>query len=117
MNPPKLLCAILLLIGTFLGAVSQVLLKKAANKSYSSKIREYLNPLVVGAYAIFFLTTLMSICAYRGLPLSVGPILESTSYMYVTFFGVVFFSEKITRKKTVALLLIVGGIMVYSICG
>lgn len=117
MNPPKSLCVILLLLGTFLGALSQVLLKKAANKNYSSKIREYLNPAVIGAYTVFFVTTLINIYAYRGLPLSVGPILETTSYIYVTFFGVTIFSEEVTRKKAVALLFIVGGIVIYSTFG
>ena len=43
-----------------------------------------------------------------------GPILEATSYVYVTVFGVTIFKEKMTRKKLVALGLILAGICVYS---
>ena len=106
-----------ILAGTFLGAVSQVLLKKSANKEYENKIKEYLNPLVIIAYAIFFGTTLLSVYAYKGIPLSMGPVLEATSYIYITFFGVLIFKEKITFRKFVALLLIISGIVVYSLLG
>lgn len=103
----------ILLFGVFLSAVSQVMLKKAAMKKYDSTIKEYLNPLVIFAYSIFILTTFMSIFAYKGIPLSLGPILEATSYFYVTLFGVKIFGEKMTRKKWVALVMIIVGIIVY----
>ena len=45
--------AMFLLLGTFISAISQVLLKKSAMKTYSSRIREYLNPQVITAYVIF----------------------------------------------------------------
>ncbi len=107
----------LLLLGTFISAVSQVLLKKAAQRQYASPLREYLNPLVIGAYALFLGTTLLGVLAYRGIPLSMGPVLEATSYFYVTFFGARFFGEKVTPKKLAALGLIVAGIVVYSLWG
>lgn len=105
----------ILLLGTFISAVSQVILKKAALKTYSSKVREYLNFPVVFAYTLFLLTTFMCIVAYRVVPLSFGPVLESTSYVYVTLFGVLIFKEKITVKKAIALVLICAGIVVYAL--
>ena len=104
----------LLLCGVFISAISQVLLKKAAQRQYSSPLREYMNPLVIFAYMMFVGTTFLSILAYRGLPLSMGPVLEATSYIYVTFFGVLVFKEKITKKKALALFFILLGIVVYS---
>ena len=103
------------LVGVFISAVSQVMLKKAAMKKYESPVQEYLNPLVIAAYALFVATTLMTILAYRVVPLSMGPILEATGYIYVTFFGVVIFGEKLNKKKVVALALIVLGIVIYSL--
>lgn len=117
MNRDFLLYAGLLLLGVFLGAVSQVMLKKAALKEYSSKIKEYLNPLVILAYVIFVGTTLISVYAYRVLPLSLGPILEATSYIYVTIFGAVFFRETINIRKLSGLLLIIAGIAIYALLG
>ncbi len=107
--------AFLLLFGTFIASVSQVLLKKAADKHYDNPLKEYLNPLVIGAYAIFIASTFLSILAYRGIPLSMGPILEATGYLYITFFGVKIFKEKLDSKKVVALALIIVGIIAYSV--
>lgn len=112
-----ILYACILLLGVFISAVSQVMLKKAAQKKYDNWLREYLNPLVIFAYILFFGTTLLSIIAYRGIPLSMGPILEATSYLYVTFFGVTIFKEKLNKGKILALLLIVFGIAVYALVG
>lgn len=115
MNKTTILYSLVLLVGVFVSAVSQVMLKKAAMKQYASKLREYLNPLVVFAYVLFVGTTLLSILAYHGIPLSLGPVLESTSYFYVTVFGVVIFHEKIDKQKIIALILIFTGIIVYSL--
>lgn len=115
MNKTVFLYSCILLAGVFISAISQVMLKKAAMKTYSSTIREYLNPLVIFAYVLFVGTTFLSILAYRGIPLSMGPILEATSYIYITFFGVKIFKEKLNAKKILALVLILLGIVVYSI--
>ena len=94
-----------------------LMLKKAAMKKHDSVIKEYLNPLVIFAYVLFVGTTFLSILAYKGIPLSMGPILEATSYIYVTIFGVTIFKEKMNSKKVVALGMIIVGIVVYAIAG
>lgn len=115
MNKSVIVYSLILLFGVFISAISQVMLKKAAMKQYPSKLKEYLNPLVIIAYVLFVGTTLLSILAYRGIPLSLGPVLESTSYLYVTIFGIAIFHEKINKQKIIALVLILLGIIVYSI--
>lgn len=110
-------CAGLLLLGVFISAISQVMLKKASMKQYASPILEYLNPMVILAYVMFVGTTFLSILAYRGIPLSMGPVLEATSYIYVTIFGVTIFKEKLNKKKILALACIIGGILIYSLFG
>ena len=115
MGENTLLHAGILLFGVFVGAISQVMLKKAAQKHYDSVLREYLNPLVILAYVLFVGTTLLSVLAYRGLPLSLGPVLEAT--IYVTFFGVTIFHEKMNRKKLLALALILAGIVISAAAG
>ena len=106
---------LILLLGVFLSSVSQVMLKKSSMRQYPSRIREYCNPLVITAYSIFFGTTFLTVYGYRGVPLTMGPVLEATGYFYVTFFGAVFFNEKPSRKKICALSLIVLGIVIYTI--
>ena len=115
MDTATLIYAGVNLLGVFISAVSQVMLKKSAMQDHGSAIKEYLNPLVIFAYLMFVGSTLLSVVAYKGIPLSMGPILEATGYIYVTIFGVTIFHEKMNRKKVVALALIIGGIVVYSL--
>lgn len=85
-------------------------------KHYENHLKEYLNPMVIFAYAMFVGTTFLSIIAYRGIPLSMGPILEATSYIYVTVFGVKIFMRDLI-KENYSIVFIVGGIIIYSVCG
>lgn len=105
------------LVSVLVGAVSQVLLKKAALRRYKSFWAEYLNPLVIIAYGLFVGSAMMTMLAYRGIPLSLGAVLESTSYLYVTLFGVLIFHERFTAKRALALGLILAGIAVYAFAG
>ena len=117
MNRSIFFYAVIAIIGVFVSAVSQVMLKKAALRNYNTSLGEYLNPLVIGAYILFVGATFMAIYAYKGIPLSLGPILEATSYIWITFFGVKIFGEKISKKKAMALGLIILGILVYAFAG
>ncbi len=109
--------AALMLLGTLISSIAQVLLKKAAQRQYDSTIKEYLNVRVITAYLIFFLATFLSIFAYKVIPLSMGAILEATGYIYVTFFSVTIFHEKLQKEKIFAIALIISGIMIYSVFG
>lgn len=106
---------LILLFSVFVSSVSQVLLKKSALKEYNNKIKEYLNPLVIVAYIIFISSTLLTVIAYKVVPLSFGPILEATSYIYITIFGLKFFNELVTKKKIMTLGFIILGIVIYSL--
>lgn len=117
MNSQMIPYAALMLAGTFISAVAQVLLKKEAQVKHGSVIEEYLNPRVIIAYIIFFGATFLSIFAYRVVPLSMGPILEATGYIWVTIFGVTIFKERMNKAKIIALGLIIVGIVIYSVWG
>lgn len=101
--------------GVFISCVSQVILKSASKVHYESWIREYLNVRVISAYAIFFLATLLSVLAYKVVPLSTGAILETTSYLYITVFDKLIFKEKISKRKIMSLSLIVTGVIVFAL--
>lgn len=107
-----------LLIGffsVFVSSVSQTLLKKASMKEHKSILGEYLNFPVIFAYCLFFASTLLTMLAYKKLPLSMSPAFESSSYIFVTIFGVTMFKEKITRKKLIALAMILAGIIIFTL--
>ena len=62
----------ILLFSVFISSVSQILLKKAANRTYESPLKEYLNPLVIGAYGMFFCSVILTMLALKYVPLCVG---------------------------------------------
>ena len=115
MTDVKLPYLLLFLLSPLVSSISQVLLKKAAMKSHKSWIQEYTDPLVVIGYILFVGCTFITMFAYRGVPLNYGPILETTAYIYVLISGAIFFNEKITLQKVIALGLILTGIVIYAI--
>lgn len=117
MSKELIIYSSILLVGVFVAAISQVMLKKASQKKYNNTIQEYMNPLVIIAYILFVGTTFVSIYAYKVVPLSMGPILEATSYIWITVFGVTIFREKMTKRKIVAMILIIIGIIIYGTLG
>ncbi|MBR4708325.1 MAG: EamA family transporter [Pseudobutyrivibrio sp.] len=104
--------ALIMLLGTFIASCSQIILKKAAEKEYPNKLAEYLNPMVIGAYIFFFGSSLLSVTGYKVVPLSIGPILEATGYIWVAILGRIFLKEKISLKKGLGLVIIIIGIVI-----
>ena len=109
---PYLLLAV---FSVFVASLSQTLLKWESGKEHKSLIREYLNVGVIGGYGLLALSMLLTMFAYKKLPLSMTPAFESFSYIFVTIFGVAAFHEKVTKKKLLAMGLIVAGILVFTI--
>ena len=103
------------ILAVFLSSISQIILKSSANKKYETRLKEYLNPRVITAYGIFFMTTLVAIYAYKGIPLSLGPILETTGYLWISLLGYFILKEKISRKKMLGLGIVIVGILVSCI--
>ena len=109
----KLFFVGLLIVTCVMSAVSQVMLKKAAQKEYKSFITQYLNFWVITAYMIFFIVVIGNIYVLKKLPMTVlGPIAETLPFILSIIFGYIFFKEKITFRKLLGSLLIIGGIIV-----
>ena len=104
----------ILLFSVFISSVSQILLKKA-NRTYESPLKEYLNPLVIGAYGMFFCSVILTMLALKYVPLSMSPILESTGYIFVSVMGYFFLKEKFTKRKLAGFALILAGVIIFNI--
>ena len=105
----------ILILSVFIASVSQILLKISANKTYSSRIREYLNVYVIFGYGLLFLSTLLTMIALKRVPLSWSPVVESSSYIFVSVMGYLVLKERFTKKKMTGLLVILIGILVFSL--
>ena len=105
----------IMLASVLVSSVSQILLKKSAQREYSSRLREYLNPLVIIAYGMFFGSTLITMYALKVVPLSMSPILESAGYIFVAVLSFIFLKERMNRRQIAGTIVIIVGIIVYSL--
>ena len=109
--------AVVMVLGVFIASVSQVLLKKSAQYTYRDRFGEYLNWRVILAYGMMLSATLCSVYAYRVVPISLGMALDSSGYIFVTLFGLFIFKEAVTKRRFIALVLIIVGISLYALIG
>lgn len=105
------------LITPVMAALSQILLKKAADDTRYTGIRFYLNWKVILAYALFFGCMLLNVIALRYIDLSLGSLMEAASYLYVMLLSWLILKEKITRRKLIGNALILLGIVLALVIG
>lgn len=104
----------LYLFSVLVASLSQIILKKSAMIHYDTHLKEYLNPYVITAYGFLFSSSLLTTFAYRGVPLTLGPVLESTAYIYIGVLGVLILNEKLSKRKIIGNALIVVGILIFA---
>lgn len=106
---------LLMLAGTFLSAVSQILLKKSAQKVYKNPLFEYLNWRVITAYGIFFGVLLLNTYAYTQVDMKYGPVIDTFTYVFVLLLSWLILKEKITKGKLIGNLIIILGVVIYTL--
>ncbi len=103
-----------MLVCTVFSAVSQILLKQSANQEHESALKEYLNWRVITAYMIFGSVLLVNTYAYTQVDMKYGPVLDTFTYVFVLILSWLVLKEKITRGKLIGNLLIVAGVLIYT---
>ncbi len=106
---------LIMLAGTFVSSISQILLKQSANKEHSSWIKEYLNWRVVVAYLMFFGVLLLNTVCYTRVDLKYGAVIDSAAYVFVLILSHAILKEKISRGKLIGNLIIIAGIIIYTV--
>ena len=101
--------------GVAVAAISQLILKKAAVKQYSSWLRSYLNFHVMFGYFLMVVSTVCSVLAYRVLPLTVSPLFTAIEQVIIALMSVFILKEKANRRKWLGLGLILLGIGIYAL--
>lgn len=102
----------MMIAAALMAAISQILLKKSAQKEHKGIIQEYVNGYVITGYALLMVSLLMNMWAYQGVEYRFGPVLNASSYVFVLVLGRLFLKEKITKKKLCGNILIVLGIII-----
>ena len=105
---------LLVILGIFACSVSQLMLKKSANKKHRSKIFEMLNPQVVFSYGIFFCSMLINIWAMsRGVQMKEIAMFGALGYVFVPLLSFLVLHESISKRTVLSVQVIIFGIFVF----
>ena len=106
--------ALIAIVVVFTAACAQMLLKQGARQNYTPWWRQYINGWVIAGYTLMFATIVANIwCMHRGLLLKELSIIESLSYFFVPALSWLLFKEHITRRKGIAIGIIIIGVIVF----
>ena len=103
------------LLSVLIADISQILLKKAASRDYTSVLKSYLNFKVIFAYFLFALSTVCSVIALKRLPLSMSPLWQSMGQVFVVLLSYFILKEKINNKKIIGIAIIIAGIVLSAL--
>lgn len=104
----------LVILSVFAAACAQMLLKQGARQNYIGFWRQYFNPWVIGGYAIMASSLILNIfCMSHGVQVKEVSTIESLSYLFVPCLAFVLFREKITWRKAGAVVIIIGGVIIF----
>lgn len=105
---------LIVILAVFIAACAQMLLKKGATIQYPNIVRQYLNPWVIGGYAVMGVVMLINIwCMSRGVLLKEVGIIEALSYLFVPCLSWIIFGEKLSWMKIMAIGVIMCGIVMF----
>ncbi len=106
---------VLALIGVLIACFSQILLKKSALRVYDKWYRQYLNVRVISGYVIMLVSTMLSVLAFRVLPISISPVFTAAQQIFNVILCFLFLSERPGKKTLLGLGVIVVGILIFII--
>lgn len=105
---------VMIVFSGFLAAVSQILLKKSASMTHSSRIREYLNPYVILGYGGYALVLGLNIFLFTKMQYRYGVLSNSLAIVFVMLLSRKLLGENITKKKLLGAALIVSGVICFA---
>lgn len=95
-------------------AGAQMLLKKGATMGYEPLWRRYVNPWVIGGYAVMGVAMVVNIfCMSHGVKVKELGAIEALSYLFVPLLAWLLLGEAVSRRKAVAIALVVVGVVVF----
>lgn len=106
---------LLAVFSVMLSSFSQVILKKSSGEEKENVVKEYLNIKVLGAYGITFICLLLTTFALKGIDYKYISAIEATSYAFIMVFSKLFLKEKLTKKKVIGNIIIIAGVIVFSL--
>lgn len=109
----NLISVLLVLIGSFIGAVGTLFIKKGTNKYSFWKL--WMSKYFWMGMSLYVFSTLFYVTALRREELSVVYPLVSTTYIFTTYLSVRYLGEKMNKWKWIGLFGIVFGVILIGI--
>ena len=106
---------LLMLISAAMTASSQILLKISANRTHKSRSCEYLNPLVITAYALFGSVLLLNVYIYTVIDYRFGVVINAMASLLVMLLSVLILKEKLTGRRILGNALVLLGVIVFTL--
>ena len=107
---------LLTVFSVLIASFAQMMLKKSAAMERTSLVREYFNGWVIGGYFIMGASMLINIFAMsKGVQLKELSVVESFSYLFVPLLSAFFFNETISKRKVLAILMIMSGVVLFFV--
>ena len=92
---------------------AQLLLKRGVSNN-TSILSSFLNPWTIIGWGLFFIVTILSVYAMQEIELKTVTAWASTSYLLVVILALFIYKERLTSGKIIGCLLIVIGIITFS---
>ena len=106
---------VLMILSAFITALSQIILKKSANREHRSIFFEYLNPYVVFSYVCYAGVLVLNVFIYTKVDYRFGVVINSMSNVFVMLLSHILLKESITKKRIIGNAIIVCGILVFML--
>lgn len=99
------------ILSIVIASYSQVLLKKGAMNTKNIFINKYT---IIG-YFLMIISTLFSLIGYNGVSMNLSQVLQILGFFFISLFSHFILHEEIEKNTKIGLLIIIIGIVVYSL--
>lgn len=103
------------ILSVFVAAFGNILLKISARQEYDKLYKEYANRYFILGSLLFLPVIILSLYAFRVIPLSLGVILDSTAFIFIPILSRIILKERLSGRNMLGMALIVTGILIFQI--
>jgi len=111
----QLWAVILIIFGTFIGALGPILFKKASDKLSFNPFKLIKNYTLILGFLFYGLSMIIYLIAITGGELSVLYPLVSISYIWVSLLSIKYLNEKMNLYKWLGVIMIIFGVSIIGI--
>ena len=104
-----------MILSALITALSQIILKKSASKTYKSMIFEYVNPYVLFSYTCYVGVLVLNVFIYTKTDYRFGVVINSVSTVFVMLLSHFILNESLTQKRVAGNIIIVCGILIFML--